>query len=151
MLVINLTHHVSPSPFPFQFAHYPLSETSGKLDIKYLFPYFYKIETFKDLRLTYLIGVSVERQQVQDLFLDFFNLFLISMYIYHYRNPVMTRSVEKIFWCFPSRQDPSEKWTRLEPRVRKQLQWLVDPSELDHKNFKDVKKRMSKSEKQVAS
>ena len=64
LLVINLTHHVSPSPYPFQFSSYPLSEEGGKLNIKYLFPYFYNLEVFKDLRLTYLIGVTIERQQV---------------------------------------------------------------------------------------
>jgi hypothetical protein len=46
------------------------------------------------------------------------NLFLISIYIYHYRNPVMRRSVEKIFWCMPTRLEPVEKWARLDEKVR---------------------------------
>ena len=90
---------------------------------------------FKDLRLTYLIGVTIERQQVQNLFLDFLNLFLISTYIYHYRNPIMRRSVEKIFWCMPTRLEPAEKWARLDDKVRVQLKWLSDPMPIEHGIF----------------
>jgi len=30
----------------------------------------------------------------------------------------MRRSVEKIFWCMPTRLEPVEKWARLDEKVR---------------------------------
>jgi len=71
------------------------------------------------LRLAYLVGVGVESQQVSNLILDFLNLFLVSMYILFYRNPVLVKGMKKVFWSFPSDFDGKEKWSRLNPEVYK--------------------------------
>jgi hypothetical protein len=39
------------------------------------------------------------------------------MYIYTFKNPVLARSMKKVFWQFPSPQD-AEGMERLEPVVR---------------------------------
>lgn len=46
--------------------------------------------------------------------LDFVNLFVVSMYVLHYKNPLLQKSMQKIFWCFPNHFDDSDKWKRLD-------------------------------------
>lgn len=74
---------------------------------------------FKDLRLTYLMGIAYEKSHLLILLLDFFNLYMVSMYILHYRNPILVKSMRKVFWRFPSKFESAEKWDRLDPMVRK--------------------------------
>lgn len=30
--------------------------------------------------------------------LDFINLFVVTMYVLHYRNPILVKSMTKVFW-----------------------------------------------------
>lgn len=70
--------------------------------------------------------------------LDFINLALISMYVVNFRNPLLFRSMKKVFWAFPAEFDSTEKWKRLEPDVLKQHKWLQRPYRLDHAKFKYI-------------
>ena len=115
LLVLNLTDRISPVPVPSQLHKYPNNPNDLEdLSIKYLFPLFFRYEVFRDLRLSYLIGITIEQKQIQNLFLDFLNLYLISIYIYHYRNPVLFKSVHKIFWRFPANFETKDAWSRLD-------------------------------------
>jgi len=70
--------------------------------------------------------------------LDFFNLYLVSMYIYHYRNPLLLKSMEKVFWVFPNPTDELPRWNRLHKDVKQQVLWLINPEKLDeplHRKF----------------
>lgn len=58
------------------------------------------------------------------------------MYILHYRNPILVKSMKKVFWRFPSKFESNEKWDRLEPLVKKQVNWLYDPVKHDGAQFK---------------
>lgn len=60
LFMLNLTAHNSPAPFPQQFEGYPVNNEPEDLSIQYLFPLFFKFEVFRDLRLSYLIGIGVE-------------------------------------------------------------------------------------------
>ena len=51
-----------------------------------------------DIRLAYLLGIGVDRDQVENMLLDFLNIYIIAVYIFHYRNPILTKSMEKVFW-----------------------------------------------------
>lgn len=125
MYVMNLTHHTSPLNYPEQFKNYPYN------GITYAFPFFFKFKVFHDLKLTYLVGIGFEKSQVFNLILDFFNMYIISMYILHYRNPILVKSMRKVFWRFPSMFEDSEKWDRLDHMVKKQVNWLYDPLKID--------------------
>lgn len=85
--------------------------------------------------------------QVNNLILDFINLFLVSMYILNFRNPVLVKSVHKIFWQFPTMSDSMEQLNRLEPDVLKQLKWRSQPVSIDEPKYKSLKSQMEKIDK----
>lgn len=119
LFVFNLTDEISPSPFPEQFKHYPRNrDDPTDFTIKYSIPFFFRYEAFRDLKLSFLIGIGIEQAQVQNLLLDFVNLYLVSMYVYHYRNPVLLKAMQKVFWVFPKPSDPIEKWNRVHHDVK---------------------------------
>jgi hypothetical protein len=63
LLVVNLTDRISPLPFPPQFEGYPNNPVDpSDLSIKYMFPLFFKYEEFRDLRLAYLVGITIEQK-----------------------------------------------------------------------------------------
>lgn len=80
-----------------------------------------------------MIGIGIDDDQIRNLLLDFLNLYLVSMYIYFYRNPLLMKSMEKVFWVFPNMQDDQEKWARLDKTVQLQAKWLLYPTEIDMK------------------
>lgn len=41
------------------------------------------------------------------------------MYVFNFRNPLLFRSMRKVFWTYPNEFDPISKWKRLEPNVLK--------------------------------
>ena len=95
--------------------------------------------------MAYLVGIGVEKIQVNNLLLDFLNLYLVSMYILHYRNPLLVKTVEKIFWSFPSVFDPKSKWDRLTERVKLQVRWLYQPSRINEKKYEKSCQKMRKN------
>jgi len=88
---------------------------------------FFHYQVFHDLKLGYLIGIGIGQGQVQNLILDFINLYLVSMYVFHYRNPILIKAMRKVFWVFPTPGDAQDRWHRLEPEVKKQVKWLISP------------------------
>jgi len=92
--------------------------------------------------------------------IDFVNLYCISMYILTFRNPILRKSMKKVFWQFPTSQD-MDKWSRLTQPVQKQVEWLFNPTKLTNEakydkttsNFKDTtlqKKQIAQAESQYA-
>jgi len=83
------------------------------------------------------------------------------MYILTFRNPVLRKTMQKVFWQFPS-TDNVDQWKRLDKKVQKQVSWLHDPKPLWDKdshekyeqeasNYKDTKlhkKQIKRSEQQ---
>lgn len=98
LFILNVTASSNPVKFPIMFRNYPIND-NGKFDgYKYAFPVFFKLKVFEDLKLSYFVGIGVMQDQIINLILDFINLYCISMYILNFRNPVLVKSVEKIFW-----------------------------------------------------
>ena len=116
-------------PLPL-FFHYS-SKATGKL-----------IYTFRDLRLGYLLGIGIEQGQLQNLFVDFFNLFLVSMYILNFRHPLLVKSVKKIFWQFPSANDDIDMWKRLDDDVKRQVAFLADPVPATDPMFEKIRPQL---------
>ncbi len=88
------------------------------------------MDVFRDLHFTAFLGIGVEHSQTRSLVFDFLNLYLVSMYIASFRNPILATSLRKIFWRFPSKTEAAEKWDRLAPEVRKQVNWLYQPVDM---------------------
>jgi hypothetical protein len=100
MFLLNITHEIAPIPFPKGLKDYPMldgklpiSSDGLKSTIKYPLPLFFHYKIFWDLRLGYLLGIGIDQSQLKNLFIDFFNLFLVSMYILNFRNPVLRKTV----------------------------------------------------------
>jgi len=91
--------------------------------MKHWVPLFFQMEKFQDIRLTYLLGVGIDRAQIENMTLDFLCIYIIAIYIYHYRNPILIKSVSKIFWRFPT-SDNVKQWKRLEEETKKQVQFF---------------------------
>jgi len=119
LFILNLSQETSAGPYPEQFGPYPKNRQPHDLSIKYAIPLFFHYEAFRHLPLSYLLGIGVDNNQVENLFLDFLNLYFVSMYILHYRNPLLVKSMAKVFWSFPSAFESKEKWDRLKSKVRK--------------------------------
>lgn len=118
--LFNLTSATSPQPYPLLLEHYPhMYYEEDETKIPYLIPFFYKFKSFRDLKLSYFLGIGISAHQINCLYLDFLNLALISMYVFNFRNPVLFRSMKKVFWSYPSEFDTVEKWKRLLPNVVK--------------------------------
>ena len=120
LFLLNLSVSSAPQTFPYQFSTYPVTVDhlySKKLDIKYGVPLFFNYETFHDLKLSFLLGIGINKDQIDNLILDFINLYLISMYILNYRNPILVKSMKKVFWCFPDNFSEVQDWKRLDPIV----------------------------------
>jgi len=106
LFMLNLTAQTSPAPFPAQLTGYPAHKGAPEnLSIEYGIPVFFQHQVFHDLKLGYLIGIGIEQDQVQNLILDFINLYLVSMYVFHYRNPILVKAMQKVFWVFPTPSD----------------------------------------------
>lgn len=81
------------------------------------------------------------------MILDFVSLYLVAMYILNYRNPVLVKSMRKVFWCFPDSLSTAEEWKRLDPLVQRQVRWLQHPRRimaLHGQLYKDYIKHISK-------
>jgi len=60
LYLLNITDAISPADFPEQFQHYPKNSDSNDYNIKYALPFFFHFESFRDLKLSYLIGIGIE-------------------------------------------------------------------------------------------
>ena len=71
---------------------------------RYDVPSFFHWPTFRqyDLGLAYLIGVGIDRDQLMSMILDFIIIYITSMYILVFRNPVLMKRMQKVFWQFPT-------------------------------------------------
>lgn len=49
--------------------------------------------------------------------LDFLNLFMVTMYVLFFRNPIFEKDMKKVFWKYPNSYDEPEKWNRLDDKV----------------------------------
>jgi len=117
--VINLTSKTSPKPFPKEFETYPKNKDDSNLNIKYDIPLFFHYKFFKDLKFCYLLGIGVDREQLRTLVNDFVCLYCASMYIMHHRNPLLAKSMKKVFWQFPSPSQDIRKFKRIDDKVKK--------------------------------
>jgi hypothetical protein len=59
--------------------------------------------TVEDSSICIMLGLGLQRSQLTNLIYDFVSLYIASMYIYYFGNPLFT--VKKIFWSFPSAHD----------------------------------------------
>lgn len=69
--------------------------------------------------MIYFLGIGVDSAQLGNLMLDFFNLYLVSMYILFFRSPIFDKSMKKVFWKLPKPSDDPEQWARCEKKTQK--------------------------------
>ena len=113
LYVLNITASTCPAPFPPGYEGYPKNEDPKDLTIKHAVPVFFHYKFFRWLEINYLLGIGVDKDQIWCMFFDFMNLFAVTMYIWRFMNPVLTREMKKVFWQFPS-PDEIDQWARLD-------------------------------------
>jgi hypothetical protein len=112
--LLNLNAGTSPAPFPPGYYAYPKNggaqqEASvldfgadlGKqanLKIEHAVPFFFHYKLFRYLEIDYLLGIGIDQDQIESMALDFINLFVVTMYVLNYRNPILVKSMTKVFW-----------------------------------------------------
>jgi len=155
LFLLNLTAGSSPQPFPKigkpTLRNYPFGFMTGNMP-DFPVPIFFHFAAFRDnLMLSYMLGVGIDTQQVYSLTFDFVNIFLMTMYIYEFRNPVLNKTMKKVFWQFPT-QDDREQWARLDKDVQKQVEWIYNPKPLYresgdvHPLFREIHSELSKDQ-----
>lgn len=147
LFMLNLTNQISPSPFPIQFKGYPDDNQKDMTNITFAIPVFFHHKIFRDLRFSYFLGVGVEQPQLRTLFLDFANLCIVTIYVFNFRNPLLFRSMRKVFWQFPTNMDSKESWDRLDDDVRKQLKWMENPMRITDSQFKEISEELKPDSK----
>lgn len=60
------------------------------------------------LKVAYFLGIGVDSSQLENIMLDFFNLYFVSMYVLYFRNPIFDKTMKKVFWKLPRPSDPPE-------------------------------------------
>jgi len=45
-----------------------------------------------------MLGIGVDQQQVKSLVFDFINIYVMTMYIFNFRNPILNKNVSKVYW-----------------------------------------------------
>lgn len=85
---------------------------------------------------------------------DFVNIFLMTMYIFEFRNPILNKNLKKVFWQFPDKNDPAQ-WARLDKPVQKQVDWLNSPKALYNEKetsttYGSLEKELEKEQRQLA-
>ena len=128
LYTLNLTASTSPAPFPPGLVNYPRNADPKDGSVKYALPWFLQYSSFKDLRIAYLLGLGVDRDQLKDLMIDFVNMFIVTMYILTFRNPILQKTMVKVFWQFPTPAN-LEQWKRLAPQVQEYVRWLHNPDD----------------------
>lgn len=96
--LINLNPLNSPRTYPenlnpnVEGSEYPIGY--------FIFPLYYKFDILRNnIEWTYFFSMSLEWKTLLTLFLDFINLWIVTMYFYFFRNPILRRTVKKIiFW-----------------------------------------------------
>jgi len=61
-------------------------------------PFFFHFKIFRFLEIDYLLGIGIDKDQIQSLMLDFLNLYIVTMYVLIYRNPILVKRMKKDFW-----------------------------------------------------
>jgi hypothetical protein len=88
LMVTNLTSLNSPMPFPYHFSPYPTAVHTKEI---YAVPWFLKYDFLKNnLEWTMYLGINIEYASINDIWFDFFNLLLLSVYFFSYGNPINT-------------------------------------------------------------
>jgi len=104
-----MTWRSPPKAFPKAFSTYPATESAKSnqdhlyltenLEPKLFLPLFFHIRIFRDkMMLSYMLGIGVDQQQVKSLVFDFINIYVMSMYILNFRNPILNKNVSKVYW-----------------------------------------------------
>ncbi len=48
-----------------------------------------------------MFGLGIDKTQFYSLFIDLINVFIISAYVIHFKNPILAQNMKKVFWEFP--------------------------------------------------
>jgi hypothetical protein len=95
IILLNLTSISSPQSFPDNFLVYPnANDTTGE----YLIPLYLK-STFlrENLNWTTFFGIDVEDAQINNIWFDFANLALLTIYFFNFGSPITTNNVKVSF------------------------------------------------------
>jgi hypothetical protein len=62
-------------------------------------PWFFHYKFFRDdLTIGYLVGIGVDKQQSDNMIFDFLIMVVLAIYILDFGNPVLAKSMKKVFW-----------------------------------------------------
>lgn len=69
----------------------------------------YKLEFGRVMQNAYWYSFGVEIYTVRTLWVDFITLVLVSIYLFYYRNPVLSTHAESLSWCLKCKKIGGEK------------------------------------------
>ncbi len=135
LTLVNLTSQNSPMTFPHPYQYYPCSvktDENNRLDCDkvytsgYAMPLFINIPLLKDnLPWAMYLGIDILRFQLNDIWFDYANLALMTVYFFKFGNPLFsysdikvsfskTRSLEKKLREYTKMQDEKLKRKNLD-------------------------------------
>lgn len=85
------------------------------------------------------MGIGINKSQLENLLLDFFNLFFVSIYILIYRNPIFNISMRKVFWMLPLPNDDPKKWNRLDEQTKQKKLFSLNPIPLTDPKYDQLR------------
>lgn len=114
--------------------HYPKGRLDAQGSPKNSIPWLFHYPGFRDdILVGQLVGIGINKQQVENIVFDFAIMVVLSMYIQAYCNPILSSCMRKVFWQFPQR-DRADQWARLDEDMQKHVDWLYNPVPLTNEN-----------------
>lgn len=110
LMLTNLTSLNSPMPFPANMEPYPVKEDAHE----FIIPWFTKVDFLREnLIWTSFFGIDIEHANINDIWFDFCNLVLLTIYFFSYGNPINAKNIKVSFSQTRGLEDDLDRYARL--------------------------------------
>lgn len=95
-MLTNLSSLNSPMEYPIHFNPYPgiVDKDHGK----FIFPWVMHVDFLNmNPNWTVFLGIDIERASINDIWFDFCNLVLLTIYFFNYGNPINAKGIKVSF------------------------------------------------------
>lgn len=140
----NLTSLNNPQQFPAPYAAGYPSQTQPEGE--FAFPWFLKVAFLREnLQWAHFFSIDIVGAQVNDIWFDFANLVLLTVYFFNYGNPINARSLKVSFSQTPSLEKALGEYTQIQIENKYRLKFLKEKEEEEEFGAEDFDKRAEKA------
>lgn len=141
----NLTSANSPMRFPVMYVPYPSKEEPLG---HFAFPWFLKNEFLREnLDWSYFFALGFEQGMINNIWFDYFNLVVATIYFYHYRNPIFSKEKKVSFKKTPALKKALNRYAKLyEKKARQEDGQIIEDDDENEEEKEDIDSEMESNE-----